>query len=380
MLLAGLNRATGVAIPVLGTGLTAAALLAIAGVLLAASRAGGREAEGWLGGTLVVASAYVWLGQGAGPLPALALLLAAARTAGSRRPWLAGAVAGLACCCRPDAALGAALLTVLLAAESRPSAASGAAHPAARLVRPLIFAAAFAAVAALALAAAWAYFGTPLAGLHRTRLLAPGAAVFLRLRRVLRAGAPAAGRGGAGAAVRAGRPAGQAARPLLAGAGCLLHAGRGPVLHLVHHPDRRRRPVRRALPGGSARSPRPGRRREAARGAASGVAGGGPDAGRPRRRRHAVSPGCRRSLVAAGRHRRLAPLCLRPSGRVDSRPYAARRRRRRRGGRHPGLLQRSPRRRPHRTGHPACPPLCRRRRSPGRLPRQAHGAGAVSHL
>jgi len=215
MLLAGLNRATGIAIPTLGTGVTAAALLAIAGLLLAASRAGGRETEGWLGGTLLLASAYVWLGQGAGPLPALALLLAAARAAGARRPWLAGIVAGLAFCCRPDAALGAALLALLLAAESLPQeqepaagearsrrlaaqgeataaneprrlaarggataaneprrlatprsapSATGASHRAARLVRPLVFAAAFAAVAALALAAAWAYFGTPLPG------------------------------------------------------------------------------------------------------------------------------------------------------------------------------------------------------------------------
>ena len=32
----------------------------------------------------------------------------------SRRPWQAGALAGLAFCCRPDAALGAALLALLL--------------------------------------------------------------------------------------------------------------------------------------------------------------------------------------------------------------------------------------------------------------------------
>lgn len=167
MLLAGLHRATGIEIPVLGTGLSAMALLVIAGTLLAASRAGGRAAEAWVGGTLLLASTYVWLGQGAGPLPALALLLLAAHFAGSRRPWQAGVLAGLAFCCRPDAALGAALLALLLVAEEwRPAAGGGgeARRASVRLARPLLFTAAFTAIAALALAAAWRYFGTPLPG------------------------------------------------------------------------------------------------------------------------------------------------------------------------------------------------------------------------
>ncbi|HXM70774.1 MAG TPA: hypothetical protein VN970_06550, partial [Thermoanaerobaculia bacterium] len=58
LLLAGLHATTGVPIPILGTLITAAALLLIAGTLLAAARAAGREAEGWLGGTLLLGSAY----------------------------------------------------------------------------------------------------------------------------------------------------------------------------------------------------------------------------------------------------------------------------------------------------------------------------------
>jgi hypothetical protein len=167
ILLAGLHRVTGLPIPDLGTAVTALAIMAIAGILLAAARAAGREAEGWLGGTLLLTSAYVWLGQGAGPLPALALLLLAARVAGGRRPWQAGALAGLAFCCRPDAALGAAALAGLLAVEAWP-AGPAAAPPSAprrlaiRLMRPAVFTAAFAAVAAIGMVAAWRYFGSAL--------------------------------------------------------------------------------------------------------------------------------------------------------------------------------------------------------------------------
>jgi hypothetical protein len=177
VLLAGLHRATGLAIPMLGTALTAAALLAIAALLLDAARAAGRAAEGWLGGTLLLASAYVWTGQGAGPLPALALLLFACRLAGGPRTWPAGAVAGLAFCCRPDAALGAAALGCLLAAESwRGRMAEAPAGAAAGLERrtfragrawrerPAAYAAGWVAVATLAVAAAWWYYGTPLPG------------------------------------------------------------------------------------------------------------------------------------------------------------------------------------------------------------------------
>jgi hypothetical protein len=173
VLLAGLHRATGLPIPVLGTLVTAAAMLAIAGLLLAAATAAGRAVEGWIGGTLLLGSAYVWIGQGAGPVPALALLLAAARAADRPRPWLAGLLAGLAFCCRPDAAVGAAALALLLVAEAWRSMAPppAAGEPLAshlpppltsRLTRPLAFCAAFGAVVLAAVGGAWAWFGAPL--------------------------------------------------------------------------------------------------------------------------------------------------------------------------------------------------------------------------
>jgi len=196
IVLAAGHRATGLPIPALGTAVTALALLAIAGVLLGAARGAGREPEGWLGGTLLLASPYLWLSQGAGPLPALALLLLATRAAGARWPWQAGLLAGLAFCCRPDAALGAGVLALLLAAEDWRRTPTAAGEEAcrldegtppgsvavpqvpqvpqvsqvprvsqvhgARLVRPAVYSVTFAAVAGLAMWAAWSYFGSVL--------------------------------------------------------------------------------------------------------------------------------------------------------------------------------------------------------------------------
>jgi hypothetical protein len=166
MLLAALHRLTGLSLPDLGTALTAAALLAVASILLAAARAAGRELEGWLGGTLVLTSGYLWLGQGAGPLPALALLLLAAHFAGSRRPWLSGMLAGLAFLCRPDAALGGAGLGLLILAEewiSRRRVAPGEGRWS-WLARPLVYGAVLAAVALAGLAGARLWFGSWLPG------------------------------------------------------------------------------------------------------------------------------------------------------------------------------------------------------------------------
>jgi hypothetical protein len=185
ILLAACHRVTGLPIPALGTAVTALALLAIAGVLLGAAGGAGREPEGWLGGTLLLASPYLWLSQGAGPLPALALLLLATRAASARWPWQAGLLAGLAFCCRPDAALGAGVLALLLAAEDwRRTPTAGGGEEACRrdegtppgsvavpqvpqvhglrLARPAVYSVTFAAVAALAMWAAWSYFGSAL--------------------------------------------------------------------------------------------------------------------------------------------------------------------------------------------------------------------------
>lgn len=103
--------------PILGTLLTALWLLWIAWTQLAQA-APSHRAEAMLGGLLVVVSFDLWLGQGAGPLGALALLLCGAQLS-ERRPLAAGALAALAVCFRPDAAIGAAFLALLLWRDER---------------------------------------------------------------------------------------------------------------------------------------------------------------------------------------------------------------------------------------------------------------------
>ncbi len=151
LLLALVHRLTGLPIPLLGTVLSALALYGIAALLLRESAERGWLPEGIAGGTLVLTSPYLWTAQGSGPLFALLLLLASARLAGrrdlgSRREVPAGIVAGLAFWCRPDAALGVALLGLLLLRERR------------RL--PWVWAAAAGAVMLAGCAAAFAAFGT----------------------------------------------------------------------------------------------------------------------------------------------------------------------------------------------------------------------------
>src|SRR5262249_53602746 len=136
--------------PLLGTLATAAALVAVAVLLYAGARREGAIAAAGAG-ALVVTSGYLWAGQGAGPVVALALLLGAAALAGDaggsgRRELVAGLVAGLAVACRPDAALGAALLVALLWSERR------------RIPWHLVLG--LAAAVALAALALWGAFGT----------------------------------------------------------------------------------------------------------------------------------------------------------------------------------------------------------------------------
>jgi arabinofuranosyltransferase len=144
MLLAGGAAITGLTIPAVGTVVTAAALLVIAGAVLWEAGKRGRFSEAAAGGTLVVTSSYLWLGQGSGPLVALALLALAALLA-ERHPAIAGAVGGVAVWCRPDALIGCAILGWLIVRRQR--------RP------PIAFAAGAAAVCGIGLCAAWAYFG-----------------------------------------------------------------------------------------------------------------------------------------------------------------------------------------------------------------------------
>jgi hypothetical protein len=144
MLLAGGAAVTGLTVPEMGTILTAAALLAIAGAVLWEAWKRGRFAEAAAGGTLVVTSSYLWLGQGAGPLIALAVLVLAALLA-ERYPVASGLLGGAAVWCRPDALIGCCILGGLLYwKEKRP---------------PLRFAAGVLLVCGTGLATAWVYFG-----------------------------------------------------------------------------------------------------------------------------------------------------------------------------------------------------------------------------
>jgi hypothetical protein len=144
MLLAGGAAVTGLAIPEVGTILTAAALLAIAGAVLWEGWKRGRLAEAAAGGTLIVTSSFLWLGQGAGPLVAMAVLALAALLA-ERHPAAAGILGGLAVWCRPDAVVGCVLLGALLVWKQGRF--------------PIRFAAGALLVCGVGLATAWAYFG-----------------------------------------------------------------------------------------------------------------------------------------------------------------------------------------------------------------------------
>ena len=141
---AAVHAATGADLPRLGSAVYAAALVALAVLLLLDARA---RAPAALGGTLVLASSYVWTNHGSAATLVLALLAAAA-LASRRRPALAGLLAGAAAWCRPDALAGAALLGLLVWWEERRF--------------PRRYALAAGAVVAAGLLAAWTWFGTPL--------------------------------------------------------------------------------------------------------------------------------------------------------------------------------------------------------------------------
>ena len=146
VLLAAGHALTGISIPVLGSILTGAALLAIAAILLTEAARRGFFWEGLGGGTLLVTSSYLWFAQGSGPLVALALLVAAGCLV-AHQPWLAGVLGGFAVWCRPDALLGCCVILLLMRKDRG---------------RCLRFGAAAAGVVAAGVLAAWIYFGVPL--------------------------------------------------------------------------------------------------------------------------------------------------------------------------------------------------------------------------
>ncbi|MEP7011974.1 MAG: hypothetical protein ABJC13_16740 [Acidobacteriota bacterium] len=112
ILLAGAHRATGLSIPVLGTWLHALSIALIVGLLVAEARGHGRRPEAIAAGILIATSSVLWAAQGSGPPVALALLLLAASWQ-AKYPARAGAMAGLAVICRPDALVGVAILGLM---------------------------------------------------------------------------------------------------------------------------------------------------------------------------------------------------------------------------------------------------------------------------
>jgi hypothetical protein len=147
LLLAGVSRLVPIEVPELATLLFGVSLLVLAGLMLRAAGREGRLAEGVAGGSLMVTSSYLWAQQGGEGIPALALLALAAELS-RRRPLWAGLAGGIAAWCRPEAALGVALLCLLVWAEERRF--------------PWRVAVAAAALIALGVAGATWYFGTPL--------------------------------------------------------------------------------------------------------------------------------------------------------------------------------------------------------------------------
>jgi hypothetical protein len=130
LLLAGVAAATGAEVPLLGTLLMGLALLAAGLVVLAAGSKNDRFWEAAGGGTLALTSSYLWLGQGSGPMVALALLLVAAALVVREHPAWAGAfsgvLAGFAVWCRPESLIGCAILAVVLLRKPREALAFGA--------------------------------------------------------------------------------------------------------------------------------------------------------------------------------------------------------------------------------------------------------------
>ncbi|HMB55396.1 MAG TPA: hypothetical protein VKU40_18905 [Thermoanaerobaculia bacterium] len=147
LLLAAVAFVTRLPVPWAGTLVTALALWATAMLLLVDGARRRRVPESLLAGTLLVSSRYAWIHNGAEAHVVLALLVAAA-VLGRRRPVAAGLLAGFAVWCRPDAGLAVGLLGLLLWFETR------------RL--PWRYGLAGAATIFAGLAAAWAWFGTPL--------------------------------------------------------------------------------------------------------------------------------------------------------------------------------------------------------------------------
>lgn len=117
LILAAAHRVTTWPIPLLGTWLHAISIATVAGLLLYAARRHHRQTEAIAAGVLLATSSVFWAAQGSGPPVAVALLLLAA-LALERHPSRAGALAGFAAICRPDALVGVAILGAMAVLKS----------------------------------------------------------------------------------------------------------------------------------------------------------------------------------------------------------------------------------------------------------------------
>lgn len=147
LVLALLHAVTRVPVHLLGGVVFALALWAMVVLVWVEARRRGAAIEAALGGTLVLSASYVWANAGSASSSVLALLAGSALLA-TRRPGIAGALAGLAVWYRPDAVLGVAALGLLTWLERR--------RP------PWRWALMAGGVVLLGVAAAWLWFGNPL--------------------------------------------------------------------------------------------------------------------------------------------------------------------------------------------------------------------------
>lgn len=118
LVLALLHAVTRIPVHVLAAVVFSVALWALAVLLWREGRSRGAGWEAALGGTLVLASSYLWVGIGSASSSVLAFLAGAALLV-HRRPVLAGILAGLAVWYRPDAVVGVAALGCLAWLERR---------------------------------------------------------------------------------------------------------------------------------------------------------------------------------------------------------------------------------------------------------------------
>jgi hypothetical protein len=203
LLLGLLQIFTTVPVHVLGTVLTALALLALGGLLALEGQRLGRTPEALVAGSLVLTSTYFWLHNGLELLPSLAILLLAARLtprsqsrpnprpgastipAHRRRLVTAGLLAGSAVWLRPEIGLGAGLLGLLLLwEEGRPREAGRGLKSS----LPMTYGLTVAAVVTAGLLAAATWFETVL----------PQTLAAKRIQGAWAAGAAEAGGGNAG--------------------------------------------------------------------------------------------------------------------------------------------------------------------------------------